>query len=250
LKKAQLAYQAPAPPDVGSETARMDLVMVEAAQTMPASHEWQEANGDARAYDADKVIRRFEDAWGGALSADKRPILVFVLTRVIQDTSGYAGIAKAAWPRPRPYVGHPEIVPCDRGPPEHPIKDQESYPSGHSMNGYVIGSLLADLKPARDQALLARGVRYGDNRIVCGVHHPIDVQQGRLLGIAYLAALRADPVFKTEFDCAKQEDQHLADSAVRQTDACLALVTPKPGAKVLQKINPTDTKPNPVHNLN
>jgi hypothetical protein len=107
----------------------MDLAMVEAAQTMPASHAWQEANGDARAYDADKVIRRFEDAWGDALTADKRPILIHVLTRVIQDTSDYAALAKAGAPRPRPYVGHPEIVPCDRGPPEHPIKDNESYPS-------------------------------------------------------------------------------------------------------------------------
>jgi acid phosphatase (class A) len=229
LKGAPLAYAVPAPPAPGSELARMDLAMVRAVQATPSSAAWQEADGDARAYLAPVVISRFEDAWGGPLSSADRPILVHVLTRVIQDMGGYAADAKKTSPRDRPYVGHADIVACNT----RYLKDNESYPSGHAMNGYVVAALLADLRPARETTLLARGVRYGDNRVVCGVHHPIDVQQGRLLGIAYLEAVRQNPEFRAEFDCARDEDLRLADGAHAMPPACARLATPPaaPGPK-------------------
>ena len=55
------------------------------------------------------------------------------------------------------------------------------------------------------EAILARGARYGDNRIACGVHHPSDVEEGRLLGIAYFNKLSTDPTFQADLKCAQAE---------------------------------------------
>jgi acid phosphatase (class A) len=201
LAGAPLGYAVPAPPPDGGETERMDLAMVRSVQATPASIAWQEANGDARAYNAKDVIRRFEDATAETLTVTERPILVGLLNKVILDTSDYAAQAKKSNPRNRPYVGHADIAACNM----NYIKDSESYPSGHAMNGYVVAAVLAEIFPEREHAILSRGIRYGDNRVVCGVHHPIDVQEGRLLGIAYLAVLRPLKPFQDDLACAKQE---------------------------------------------
>lgn len=227
---APLAYRPPPPPQ-DPELLKMDVARVRAAQALPSSPVWQEANGDARAYLGQEVVRRFEDAAGTDLSPERRPILVHVLQRVIQDTGDAADVVKKApgYARERPYVAHADIAPCYTN--YLAGTEAQSYPSGHAMNGYVVGSLLADLIPGRAQQLLARGVRYGDNRVVCGVHHPTDVEQGRLLAVAYLAKLRASPEFQAEFACAGEEHRRLAAAtAAPLSAACAALaarLTPK-----------------------
>ncbi|MGJ3627101.1 hypothetical protein AB5I41_09570 [Sphingomonas sp. MMS24-JH45] len=52
---------------------------------------------------------------------------------------------------------------------------------------------LAEVFPARRASLLARGARYGDNRVVCGVHHPIDVERGRAVARIVFAAAAERP---------------------------------------------------------
>lgn len=218
LGGAPIGYTLPPVPDPKGETERMDLAMVRAVQAPPASIAWQEANGDARAYNAPDVIRRFEDATAKTLTAAERPILVGLLAKVIVDTSDYAAQGKKTNPRNRPYVGHPDIVACNM----NYIKDTESYPSGHAMNGYVVAAILSDVFPEREQAILSRGIRYGDNRVVCGVHHPIDVQAGRLLGIAYLAALHPLKPYQADIACAKEEAAVLDKTLPALSTPCAA----------------------------
>ena len=74
---------------------------------------------------------------------------------------------------------------------------------------------MAAVMPERKQALLARGIRYGDNRVVCGVHHPTDVDQGRRLAIAYFVKVQLDYQFKRDLACAVEE--HAQSIAKRLT---------------------------------
>jgi acid phosphatase (class A) len=107
------------------------------------------------------------------------------------------------------------------------------------MNGYVTALVLAQVFPAQREAILARGVRYGDNRVACGVHHPTDVAAGRLLGIAYFNALKANPAFQADLTCA-QAEQAFAVSKTPLPAACAA--TRKAALKALR--TPMTATPN------
>jgi acid phosphatase (class A) len=215
----KIAYEAPAAPS-DPEVLRMDLAMVRAVQAAPGSLAWQEADGDARAYEASDIARKFEDAVRAPLTGDGHKILIDVLNRAQTEDSKFVSAAKKANPRNRPYVGNDDIHPCNL---EH-IKENESYPSGHSARGYLTGLILAEVYPEKANQILARGARYGDNRVVCGVHHPIDVQQGRMVAISYFSALKQSEAFKSDFACVANEAKVAAKVEPKLTKKCEALL--------------------------
>lgn len=200
--ETDLGYKVPPAPDNRSEIGRLDLAMVEMAQTNdPALYE--EAYRDAGAYAFDQLMGRFSAAAGTDLSPDKSPILAHVLKLVLNDTGAYVTMAKASNVRARPYVEDPRIVPCETDFLR--ATDNHSYPSGHATNGYATALVLAEAIPDRVSTLLARGIRYGNNRVVCGVHHPSDVEQGRFLAIAIFGKLRENQAFRNDVACAREE---------------------------------------------
>jgi autotransporter-associated beta strand protein len=58
------------------------------------------------------------------------------------------------------------------------------FPSGHSAEAVRNAVGMAYLVPERFQEMLARGLELGENRIVAGMHSPLDVIGGRILGQA------------------------------------------------------------------
>lgn len=67
------------------------------------------------------------------------------------------------------------------------LRDNPSYPSGHTTFGYTESLLLALMVPERFRAMVYRGSEYGDSRIVIGAHYAIDVIGGRTLATYDLA---------------------------------------------------------------
>jgi acid phosphatase (class A) len=210
LDGAPIGYAVP-PAPTDPLVIELDLVQVLSQRPAPTSARWLEAATDADAYDAPDIIRRFDDASGRILDEPDRPLLVAMLGKLITDAETYAGVAKADNSRPRPYVEDPSITPCNT----HYLAgtERKAYPSGHAMNGYVVALALSAVFPASRPAILARGVRYGDNRVACGVHHPLDVEEGRRLAIAYFAALRSDPAFQADLACAQAEEALVSQKA-------------------------------------
>jgi len=58
------------------------------------------------------------------------------------------------------------------------------YPSGHTAESVRNAIAMAYLVPERFQELVARGVELGESRIIAGMHSPLDVMSGRILGQA------------------------------------------------------------------
>ncbi|KFC62442.1 Serine protease [Devosia sp. LC5] len=58
------------------------------------------------------------------------------------------------------------------------------FPSGHTAEAWRDGLALAYLVPERFQEILTRSVEMGDSRILAGMHSPLDVIGGRMLGTA------------------------------------------------------------------
>jgi acid phosphatase (class A) len=223
--ETDLGYKVPPAPDNVSEIGRLDLEGVELVQTNNAALT-DDAYRDAVAYPFDLLMGRFSEAAGTELSPNTSPILAHILRLALTDTGAYVNLAKVNNPRARPYVEDARIVPCETDYLR--VTDMQSYPSGHATNGYEAALILAAIMPERASVLLARGIRYGNNRVVCGAHHPIDVEQGRFLAIAVFAKLRVNTQFDADVACARQEyERSVAGKTPKAPfhDGCDALET-------------------------
>lgn len=74
----------------------------------------------------------------------------------------------------------PTLVPAKSS---SPVTDG-GFPSGHTAEAWRDALAMAYLVPQRFQEMVTRAVRLGDNRILAGMHSPLDVIGGRMLGTA------------------------------------------------------------------
>ncbi|MGN1038026.1 MAG: phosphatase PAP2 family protein [Mailhella sp.] len=111
--------------------------------------------------------------------------------------------AKQKYYRTRPYVLYntKTCYPDD----EERLRNNGSYPSGHSARGWAVALILAEINPAKKEAIMQRGFDMGQSRVICGYHWQSDVDAGRLAGSVAVAALHANPKFMEQLDKAKAE---------------------------------------------
>jgi acid phosphatase (class A) len=67
--------------------------------------------------------------------------------------------------------------------------------------------VLADLMPAKSQAILARAEQYAERRLVCGVHYRSDIVAGQQFGTILALRLMENPVFRGQMEKARAELQ-------------------------------------------
>lgn len=67
------------------------------------------------------------------------------------------------------------------------------FPSGHTNAAYLSSIAMAYAVPERYQELLTRASELGNNRVVAGMHSPLDVMGGRVMATAMAAAILSDP---------------------------------------------------------
>jgi acid phosphatase (class A) len=185
---------APAP-DPNSETQKRDLAAVLEAQKTrtPAQVERAVADNPLSIY-------RFADVVGPNFSAANFPQADAFFKRMFNDSRILVLSSKDVWDRPRPYVVSKEVQTAGERP-----KAPGSYPSGHSIYGYLCAIILANMLPEKAGALFERGYEYGANRVIVGVHFPTDVEAGRMAATAIAAALLESEQFRKEMDVAKAE---------------------------------------------
>lgn len=146
----------------------------------------------------------FAPVLGARFTRENYPATARLFAAFLQAAGPPIGQAKEAFQRQRPYVAEPSLARCTPAPTEA-LGPYRSYPSGHSTLGYGWALLLAEVMPDRAQAILERGVDYGQSRVVCGVHWPSDVQAGRVLGSAVVARVHSDAQFRALIDAARTE---------------------------------------------
>ena len=146
---------------------------------------------------------QFACALGVQIDAQHTPRLYRLLERTRNDASAATRAAKQHYQRPRPFMvnGQPTCTPQD----EPGLRNNGSYPSGHSAIGWAWALILSEIDPARADLLQARGRNYGESRLVCNVHWQSDVLEGRFLGAAAVARLHDNAEFRADLDAARQE---------------------------------------------
>lgn len=199
--------------DLDALRSAVELDQVRAAQLVDAASR-TEAFEDADSYSYDVLMPRFSAAAGRNLSITRRPILAHMLLWLVADVDFYKiketkGQDGAAFMRTRPFVVDPAIVPCNQSYMTFPAmanRSDSSYPSGHAAHGYVAALLLAAVMPDRSGPIVARGVRYGTNRVVCGVHYPSDVATGQAFARFIVAKAIGTAAYRKDLECAAEED--------------------------------------------
>ena len=124
-------------------------------------------------------LDNFADLLGPGISVAAHPRTVALLDKARRDSWHASGSLKEKFKRPRPYLSCNDLTPAVHR------ETSFSYPSGHATLGVVYGRLLAELCPARKDAILERGLLIGNDRTTAGVHWPSDVDAGHKLGAAY-----------------------------------------------------------------
>ncbi|MBS0384603.1 MAG: phosphatase PAP2 family protein [Proteobacteria bacterium] len=144
-----------------------------------------------------------QPVFGAAFTEQRLPRTARVFDDVLQGLSPAIGATKNANSRPRPLISDPSLLRCDALDPA--IAAQSSFPSGHGAGGWAWALVLAELVPARADAILQRGRDFGDSRVLCGYHYPSDIEAGRMLAAGVIARLHADAAFRRDLDAARAE---------------------------------------------
>jgi acid phosphatase (class A) len=142
----------------------------------------------------------FTPAVGPFFQPGRFPKLEALLREAEAEVKPVVDGAKDTWKRPRPFVADPARF-SEPGDPEK----SPGYPSGHSTRGTFLALILADVFPEQAEAILAKGRLIGWTRVEIGVHTPLDIYAGRVLGRALAEKMMADPAFAADLAAAKAE---------------------------------------------
>ncbi|HZQ39147.1 MAG TPA: phosphatase PAP2 family protein [Rhizomicrobium sp.] len=186
------------PPAPAQDSARTQTELAELRAIAAGSSAQEKA---AAAKDAKDET---PDIFNGVIGFDiaTMPETNKLLTMVAEEEDSDSKVAKAYFHRVRPYAADPLLKTCE---PTKPGKAANSYPSGHATLAFSMGVVLADLMPAKSQAILARAGQYAERRLVCGVHYRSDIVAGQQFGTILALRLMENPAFETQMEKARAE---------------------------------------------
>lgn len=157
----------------------------------------------ARADQSTDPFAAFRPVMGADFAASRFPRTQTLLTAVLRGVGPAVNTAKDAHMRPRPFVDDATLARCDA--PDAALAASTAYPSGHAAIGWAWALALAELAPARADAILQRGRDFGDSRVICGFHYPSDIDASRTIAAAAIARLHADADFRRDLEAARRE---------------------------------------------
>jgi acid phosphatase (class A) len=209
----------PPPPAVGSAAFAADEEAYRNTRPLRGSPRYTQATRDADLH-FPQSAQNFACALGTPISPDATPHLYMLLRRTATDSGLATHAAKDKYQRLRPFAFHDDSSCTPQS--EAVLRRDGSYPSGHASIGWTWALLLAEVAPERSDALLARGLSFGQSRVICGAHWQSDVSEGRVMGAGTLARLHSDPVFRAELEAAKNEVVNARQKAMRPALDCQA----------------------------
>jgi acid phosphatase (class A) len=175
----------PPPPDVASAQAQADEAEVYA--TLAARTRSQVFQAQEQSV---RTVFFYAPSIGQAFTPAQLPVTARFFTRVGSDVENLIDTAKAYWNRPRP-----------GGPPNK----RGSYPSGHAAFAAASAILLAQLVPAKRDAIFTQARTFAEDRIILGRHYPSDIASGWTAGTLAAYVMMQDPGFKHDFAAAEVE---------------------------------------------
>jgi acid phosphatase (class A) len=199
------------PPAPGSAALARDEAAREATIELRGKARWDLARTDAD-LQFPQPAKSFSCALGADITEKTTPRLYNLMQRVLTDAGLSTYRAKNQYHRPRPFVVHNEGT-C-QPQAEDVLRQDGSYPSGHTAAGWAWALILAEISPGHGDDLLRRGLSFGQSRVICNAHWQSDVDAGRIMGAATVAKLHSNPEFLADIEAARKELETAGNPAV------------------------------------
>ncbi len=217
----------PAPPEPNSTQFAYDLTQYMWGKGERLNEERAQQAIDNGVTDIADMAEQFSKPFGMEISKEKTPYIFHVLTRGVLTVRLCATKPKTTFVRLRPFVRYnePTLIPAD----EETLRQNGSYPSGHSIRGWAMTLLLCEINPDAQDDLLALGYQWGQSRVIAGYHWQSDVDAGRILASAGYARLHTNEEFLADIAAARAEYVRLAGGNT-QVNAPKAVMTTRSAA--------------------
>jgi len=192
----------PAPPAVESAAFAADQEAFRTTRALIDTPRWMQAIRDNN-LDFPEAPKAFSCALNAPITLEAMPNLYVLMRRSMADADEAPKAAKNYYKRTRPFLVNQEksCIPAS----EPFLAKSWSYPSGHASVGWTWALILAEIAPERADAILSRGLAFGQSRVICGVHWQSDVNAGRVVAAAIVAKLHTDTVFRVQLEAARKE---------------------------------------------
>lgn len=155
----------------------------------------------------DDFVALFNEAFGHEISKEKTPKIYKVLRKSLVTARRASLKPKRSFKRTRPYVRYNEPTPVPET--EERLRNNGSYPSGHSLRGWCMALLLVEINPDCQDEVLKLGHEWGESRVIIGYHWKSDVEAGRALASAVYARLHTSEEFLADMAAAREEFKNL-----------------------------------------
>ena len=207
------------PPAAGSAALARDEEARRATLDLRGAERWKLATQDADLA-FPKPADNFSCALGVPIDEANTPRLYGLMVKLLSDAGLSTYGVKNMYERTRPFAVHNEGT-CTPDQ-EAILREDGSYPSGHTAAGWAWALALSEIAPDRSNELLARGIAFGQSRVVCDAHWQSDVDGGRIMGAATVARLHADPVFLADLNVARGEVEAARAKGLKPAQDCAA----------------------------
>lgn len=203
----------PAPPDSGSAVWLADVERYHEGKALRDTERGHQAVLDAFVH-ADSLPQAFSEAFGYEISPTNTPATYRLITHMREDAGDLATRhAKQKYMRQRPFMVFNEPTPLPAQEAE--LRNNGSYPSGHSAIGYAVALVLSEINPDRAQEIMQRGYDIGESRVILGFHFDSDVRAGRMCASMVVPVLHSNPEFLRDLNAAKHEIATLRKSSTK-----------------------------------
>lgn len=189
----------PPPPSDDSATFELDQETSKMGFALRGTPRWElAANDQILLFPAPP--NAFSCSLEAPITETDTPHLYSLLRKTFDDVDWFDKPLKDQYQRLRPFVVNNEPR-C--GTARH--HNKKSYPSGTAALGWAYALILSEIAPDKTEALLARGLAYGEADFICNLNWYSDMIAGRVLGAAVVARLHAEPEFLKDLEAAKEE---------------------------------------------
>ena len=193
----------PAPPEPNSTQFAYDLTQYMWGKGERLNEERAQQAIENGVTDMVDMAKQFSVPFGMEISKERTPCIFNVLNRGMLTIRLCATKPKTAITRLRPYVRYqePTLIPAD----EEKLRENGSYPSGHSIRGWATALLLCEINPAAQDDILALGFQWGQSRVIAGDHWQSDIDATRVAASIGFSALHTSPAFREQMLRAQHE---------------------------------------------
>ncbi len=203
-----LSLSLPVPPDTLDPAFAVDVMRFYWGKQQRLDPERAAIASRDAIWQLDTLIRIFSELFGYPLSRKDTPEIYTLLERGVATIELVRIKPKAFFARKRPFerLGESLLVESERPG----LTGEGSYPSGHSIRGWAIALVMAEINPDAAVALCARAGMYGESRVIAGAHWQSDVDVSPRAAAMGYARLQTSEEYRKQVARAKAEFRRLS----------------------------------------